>query len=196
VRSQDLLPPVEAQCARHPEVRAHTVCSRCGGFACEDCVSSAGVAPLCVSCSPRAQGEPAELGARLGAHLLDHLFVLGPMLTVFFTTGPTRGRVDATNRVIAIGAALFFGMVLLQYVLLALRGQTLGKRLLGIQIVALDGRRATVLQTVVLRSVVTRMIGAVVPLFELADGAAILFGEERRCLHDRIARTKVIKLSE
>jgi hypothetical protein len=58
-----------------------------------------------------------------------------------------------------------------------------------------DGGNCGFLRTVVLRQFVPGLIAAVPlvgPLFALVDGLCI-FGEQRRCLHDRIAGTKVVQ---
>lgn len=98
---------------------------------------------------------------------------------------------------IASGVASLL-LALYQWWGLAVRGQTLGKQLLGIQIVDMSGRPAGFLRAVVLRSWVfgllaglaqgcLRVPGALVPI---AD-ALFIFSAERRCLHDYVAGTWV-----
>jgi uncharacterized RDD family membrane protein YckC len=92
----------------------------------------------------------------------------------------------------ALDLALF---LLLNAVLLARRGQTLGKALLRIRIVRADGAPATAFQLLVVRYGLFHAC-AVVPglglLAMLADGLPI-FGRARRCLHDLAAGTIVVR---
>jgi uncharacterized RDD family membrane protein YckC len=92
----------------------------------------------------------------------------------------------------AQGMATF---LLLHGWLLAARGQTLGKWLLGIRIVRGHGEPATFGRLLGLRYAPLFAIGAVPmvgQLFGLAD-ALFIFAADRRCLHDRIADTIVIR---
>ena len=97
----------------------------------------------------------------------------------------------------AIGV-LFLGLVLcgiVQIWLLTMRGQTVGKLLLGIRIVRVqDDANPGFVYAVFLRTVVPVLIRAV-PLigigFWLVDVGCV-FREDKRCLHDLIAGTKVV----
>lgn len=79
--------------------------------------------------------------------------------------------------------------------LLATRGQTLGKMLLGMRITRRDGTAADVLRLVGLRYGVGALI-TVVPIvgmvYSLVD-ALMIFRADRRCIHDLIADTIVVK---
>jgi uncharacterized RDD family membrane protein YckC len=79
--------------------------------------------------------------------------------------------------------------------LLASRGQTVAKALLGMRIVRRDGTAADVLRLVGLRYGVGALI-TVLPIvgmvYSLAD-ALMIFRANRRCIHDLIADTIVVK---
>lgn len=79
--------------------------------------------------------------------------------------------------------------------LLARQGQTLGKSIVGIRIVRSDGSRASLGRLVGLRYAPGSLL-AVVPalsqVFGIVD-ALFIFRESRRCLHDLIADTIVVK---
>jgi uncharacterized RDD family membrane protein YckC len=81
-------------------------------------------------------------------------------------------------------------------VLLSLRGQTLGKALMSVRVVDHDdGRNPGFVRVILLRQLLPGVITALPCLgkvFWLADCLCI-FGEERRCLHDIIAGTKVVR---
>lgn len=102
-----------------------------------------------------------------------------------------------------LAASLALGLLTLyQGVLLATRGQTIGKRLLGIRIVDLDGRPAGFVSALLMRSLVFSFVmslvvsftGAIIPfaglVFWFLDYLPA-FGEDRRCAHDYFAGTQV-----
>jgi len=80
-------------------------------------------------------------------------------------------------------------------VLLSRNGQTIGKKLLGIKVVRVDGSPVTLFRVFFLRYVCNTLL-TLIPLFgslySLVD-CLMIFGETRRTLHDRIADTIVIK---
>lgn len=144
---------------------------------------------------------------RLAAAMLDSLLMMAIIFPIQYLTG-SFSRAMAQQ----IGWMEQIGMLLLGYlVMLALngyllldRGQTIGKLLMGIQIVdAQNGALLPFLQVFVFRylwlvplSVVVIFIpGAyddqLVGLVALV-GVLMIFGAERRCLHDYIAGSRVV----
>jgi uncharacterized RDD family membrane protein YckC len=99
-------------------------------------------------------------------------------------------------RLVVWGVGLL-ALTLIQWALVSLRGQTLGKMLASVRIVNYDdGANPGFLRAVVMRGLVPSLITAVPCLgivFGLIDILSI-FGEERRCLHDRMAGTKVVQV--
>ncbi|MCR9095240.1 MAG: RDD family protein [bacterium] len=91
----------------------------------------------------------------------------------------------------ALSLALF---VTLHGYLLADRGQTIGKRMLGIRIVGVDGRLVSFTRVFWIREAslyavaVVPVVGSFVVLFELL----LIFGSARRCGHDHLAGTRVV----
>jgi uncharacterized RDD family membrane protein YckC len=88
-------------------------------------------------------------------------------------------------------------LLALQVVLLSLRGQSVGNMLVGTRIVrAPGGERAGFLRAFLLRGCVARVIRQL-PLiggiFWVVD-SCFIFRDDRRCLHDLIAGTKVVKV--
>ncbi|HVF72602.1 MAG TPA: RDD family protein [Chthoniobacterales bacterium] len=144
---------------------------------------------------PRLDENLAGRGARLGAVLLDLLALavcLLPGLVVIWSDGNDETTVTAGVVVCAIG---FIALAALQLVWLTSRGQTIGKRVLGIRIVKYaDDSLPGFLHAVVYRAILPGMISnipLVGPVFGLVD-ICFIFSEERRCLHDLFASTKVI----
>lgn len=77
--------------------------------------------------------------------------------------------------------------------LLTVRGQTIGKRMMKIKIVSREtGQNGGFVTNVLLRSVVISLISSVVSIFSIID-IAFIFSEDRDCLHDKIASTKVVE---
>jgi uncharacterized RDD family membrane protein YckC len=143
-------------------------------------------------------GALAGRGARLVAVLVDGLIsglvfwllTFVTPLTLFPPAGANLTKVLVVNG--AVGVVLF---IVLQGYLLATRGQTIGKALLKMRIVRSDGSPASFGRLFGLRYVPT-MIMTMIPfvggLYGLID-SLLIFRESRRCLHDNIADTIVVK---
>lgn len=153
--------------------------------------------------------ELADRLTRLGAWFLDNVLAflccLPGMLIVGFSVISTLllGRGDVAEvmsarfllgwMLLAIG-----GLVLLvvQVWMLSTRGQTVGKRLLGIRIVRFEDRSTPgFMHAFLLRAVVPGLIGMIPYLgfiFSIVD-ICFIFRADRRCIHDFIAGTKVVK---
>lgn len=107
------------------------------------------------------------------------------------TTGAGAGFASmATSMVVSI--VLF---LLLQGYLLVTTGQSIGKKLVGLRIVRTSGERVDPGRLIGLRYVLIWVI-ATIPfigwIFALAD-VLMIFRDSRKCLHDNIADTIVIK---
>jgi len=157
--------------------------------------------------------EPADRGTRLGAFLIDYLcglFVVAPGMIIL---GPTflsvfaqaaRGHQPDFSHIQAGGLLIgclvlllgMLGLLIVQVVMLSTRGQTIGKRLLGIRVVLHpDAGQAGFVHGWLLRNFVPGVI-KVLPwvgfAFFLVD-ACFIFRNDRRCIHDFIASTQVVK---
>lgn len=146
-------------------------------------------------------GEPANLasrGKRLGGILIDAgvlLVILVPI--ALFSVGLRalfgRDAVSPGRRLLleCVAAAVWF---VLNGPLLATKGQTIGKKAVGTRIVDLQGGLPPLSHLLALRYIVPWLVGAVPflgGLFSLAD-ALLVFGPERRCIHDYLAGTRVV----
>jgi uncharacterized RDD family membrane protein YckC len=80
--------------------------------------------------------------------------------------------------------------------LVATNGQTIGKRMVGIKVVRTDGSPASFGRIFLLRNVVSTL-PAFLPfiglLYQLVIDPIFIFQESRRCLHDLIADTTVVR---
>jgi uncharacterized RDD family membrane protein YckC len=187
--------PLDAACAVHPEARASFICSRCGSFACAGCaVNAPGQQGLCARCGSTA-GVLASRGDRFVANLIDNFVFVVPAIlaiaiaTLFFNTGKGRG-VAEYGFLFAIVGGVAFGCVA-QIIAQLQWGQSLGKRALGIKVIRLDGRPIELWRLILLRNVVVQALSQACGVAGLID-ALLIFGEERRCLHDYLADSIVV----
>lgn len=169
--------------------------------------------------------EMASLGQRLAAKLIDFTLLFVPLwviLTMFFNPAfveevqklqndpaavmsamqKRAEQVQASGDVKLAAMSLIFDVTLIvNVVLLTLRGQTVGKLCLGIQVVrSPEGTRAGFIKAVLLRSMLffilifagSLSLGGIGLALLLTD-SLLIFRKDRRCLHDLIADTLVTK---
>jgi uncharacterized RDD family membrane protein YckC len=152
--------------------------------------------------------ELATRGSRLGASIIDGLIFGIPFFAVFLSqlsrTGVTRGASTAFGAwaLLARSGTPFMVAALIELVLIAItavlvhrHAQTIGKRLCGIKVSRLDGSRATLARIFFLRYLPTAILN-VIPVMNYLYGlpdALFIFGKARRCIHDYMAGTIVIR---
>lgn len=123
----------------------------------------------------------ASRGSRLLAAIVDSLifaaiYVVGLMVSSF--------------EIILLGIVLFG---ILQIYLLTSDGQTVGKKVMNIKIVMVNGNtNGGFVPNVLMRSILNSLI-AMIPFYSLVD-ILFIFREDQRCIHDLIAGTKVVKV--
>ena len=159
--------------------------------------------------------EKASRGARLGAALLDGLIFSIPLIPAYYKSmsallqyssahaghGPANPAIFYSTVIAA--APLWYGIGFvfllpvwgLTFYWVNKYGQTIGKRWVGIKVMRTDGTPAGLGRIFWLRNVVNDLF-SVIPvvgrLYFLVD-SLFIFGAEKRCLHDRIADTIVVK---
>ncbi len=153
--------------------------------------------PSSLSGSPRqAVSRPfverASAGSRFVALILDYVsIILCFMPAVVMDEMKMQGTNDIQDMV---AAGLFIILCIANLILIATEGQTIGKKIVGIRIAEMDAStKAGFMRIVFLRSLVGRGLLGLVPLYGLVD-ALFIFNEDRRCLHDKIGGTHVIKV--
>jgi uncharacterized RDD family membrane protein YckC len=155
----------------------------------------------------------ATFGKRFWAFMLDGFFMMTALIMVMQSMGlldpasstdmqavqvELQARVNALTgqqkSLLAISPFIIFfllhGFLLQQY------GQTLGKRIMGIAIVTMDNQKPAFMLLIIQRYLSQWIIGMVpvIGIFlRLADILAI-FRPDKRCIHDHIAKTKVVDL--
>jgi len=142
----------------------------------------------------------AGRGRRLGAYLID-LIIAGIVLVILAVLNigisfEDVARDPMTQQMSTAGgiAYLVIFMVINGY-LLVTKGQTLGKLALDIRIVdAASNGAATAVKILGLRYVLVMLVGAIPIIGGLLGTIDFLFifREDRRCVHDLIAGTKVV----
>lgn len=188
-----------ARCPLHPEAPAIGICARCGTFVCASCGTTRNDGQLsCPACDERAPRlELATLGDRFWANLVDNTLVLLPGLVGLVVSAFLKNTSSAELNLAVIGLGAVGSLGVLGFQLSLVReGQSIGKKMRRIRVERKDGSAASVARIVFLRNVVPLVARYAVPfggLLGLVD-AAMIFGAERRCLHDLIADTRVVKV--
>ena len=164
--------------------------------------------------------ELAERGTRLWAITIDGLLVSIPLLPTLVlgvylgvrtqmkamqagvVDSPANPRMfDPDEMMLVLGGIAIFGclgalaIAIYQWVLISRTGQSLGKKWTGIRIEHVGGERMSFVIGVLLRNWVPKLIGAVPYLgmiFSLID-CLYIFRDDRRCIHDHIAGTRVVR---
>jgi len=137
----------------------------------------------------------ADVGTRFIGAMIDGLLYL-PVLIPGVLVAGFESSEDLSPLSIALLVLGILGLGILQCYLIATSGQSIAKKILRIRIVRQDGSPVNFVHGVVLRSWLMAFLTNI-PVFGAIIGlvdALMIFGNERRCLHDRIASTDVIKV--
>jgi uncharacterized RDD family membrane protein YckC len=119
----------------------------------------------------------ASLGERVGAQLID-FFVASATMVIFFLVSM------AIPNAFVIGAILFFGYLLLSDG--QPRGQSVGKRVLGIAVIHRRTRKSCTYAQSFVRNFLSLLLGVIDWLF--------IFGRTQQRLGDMIANTIVVRI--
>jgi len=149
------------------------------------------------------EARKASRGQRLAGALIDGaltLICLAPFFMEGYNGYMTRVRgsfVPGATRYTYMGASVVLFAILIAFncVLLNRNGQSIGKRMVGTKIVYKNGSRIRLSNIILARVVPVTVFGfipLVVRFINLVD-ALMIFGREKRCLHDLIADTIVIR---
>jgi uncharacterized RDD family membrane protein YckC len=148
-------------------------------------------------------GNLASLSDRFLARVIDNLISNTPailILIILFGINNLfdilRGKDYSKTLVLMFLFNLIFAII--NWKLLYKNGQTIGKKYLGIKIVTKNNTLPLVTKSYFIRYLVPAFIEAIPligGLFSIAD-ILFIFTDERRCVHDRIAGTKVVTCGE
>lgn len=155
--------------------------------------------------SRQSAGEVAGLGKRFLGAFVDNLafllaFAPGYIMIIVGAVNQRGGQPDPGPALIGLGI-IFISMIILlgvQIYLLATRSQSIGKLLLGTQVIDYEtDEPAGFVKTFLMRGVVNGMICGIPIIgliYSLVD-ILFIFGEEHRCIHDQLAGTYVAEIS-
>lgn len=201
-------------CKNHPLAEDRlTRCAVCTEAFCPDCIVTIGGLPYCMDCKsemlldllsgvPPRSLDMASISRRFAAMFVDGLVLSLPLilvvLAVMLPVLAKGGDVENMEKYFP-AFPLLNGLLTLVWMglivgyeglmLSLMKGQTLGKKMLHLKVVTADGTPITRGQAWG-RAVVRQLFG-LVPCLSLID-YAVAFGAERTCVHDIMAKTRVI----
>lgn len=194
-------------CPQHPLIE-HGLerCARCDGEFCPDCVAWLRERPYCAPCKfedvrnllsgivPGAL-DLASRGRRFAGLWLDG-FITGmasyaliiPLVLAVGAAGAMGGKPPVW--LVFVMYPIFLGVpVVYEALMLQRRGQTVGKMALGVKVVTPDGGDISKGQAWG-RAVLKLILGSCMGI----DYLPAFFTHDRTCLHDLIAKTRVVRV--
>ena len=181
-------------CSNHPDITEGVRrCARCTRAFCADCYVLIGGQPYCAMCKSEqvldvrsgVEGglSIAPLGKRFGGAFIDGLpwAIVSSVIVARAMIAGTTVSMDA--KFILLG----FTSVIYDALMMQFRSQTVGKMAMHTKVVRLDGSRITTGQAW-LRAIVRWVLN----FLYFVDWMTIFFTRERLCVHDMVARTRVV----
>ena len=134
---------------------------------------------------------------RLGAAIIDGIIGIAVTMPVMFFTGYFERAMQNQVTLLETASVTIYGLVIFFVVhgyLLATRGQTVGKMLAKIKIVDYHTNQILPFVKLVGLRYVPVWVISMIPIVSMLGLVDVLFifGQQRRCVHDYIAGTKVI----
>ena len=148
------------------------------------------------------ESRKASRGKRLGAALLDGVINVICALPIIWSLSMgdevRQGIKPAAPAMglLVLGLVLLLAAFVVNCLMVHRTGQTIGKRMLDIAIVRTDGSQMSLSRYIFVRALPVGLLGAIPYLgwiVSLVD-PLLIFGTERRCLHDMIADTIVVDI--
>jgi uncharacterized RDD family membrane protein YckC len=139
-------------------------------------------------------------GERLAAVILHSLLFLPGYLVIFLpiflSQTPLEQDVGVSPLLMSLAFAWLAVLVIAQIVFLVKYSASIGKRALGLYIANIQtGQPANWVTTIIVRGFVNGLISSIPcigPIYSIVD-VLFIFGNERRCVHDLLAQTVVLK---
>jgi uncharacterized RDD family membrane protein YckC len=145
--------------------------------------------------------ELATRWQRIGAVLIDALLYGVPamLITKFLNllVIPARGQQPSIETLASISFFCFVFFLALNYKPLKMRGQTIGKTVLGIKIIDDQNQVPNIYRLILLRQLplfLLHPLPMLGKLYSLFDGM-LIFGRPRKCIHDLLAGTRVVRVT-
>jgi uncharacterized RDD family membrane protein YckC len=141
----------------------------------------------------------AGRGTRLVAQIVDGVAALVAAIPAIIGVVTTQDKETLQlstmgNVLVGVTGIAMLGLLIYNLMLIAKEGQTLGKKMMNIRVVRSDGSRAGFGRVFGIRMFVNGIITAIPllgSLYALVDVLCI-FKQDRRCIHDLMADTKVV----
>jgi uncharacterized RDD family membrane protein YckC len=139
-------------------------------------------------------GEKATKSDRLLAAIIDGVIAVVVMFPVIKYVGFEAIKEPSLS---LIGVMFLYGLattILIHGFLLYYYGQTVGKHYMSIRIENLDGTKANIQTIYFKRMLPMQLVGLIPSVGQLVAGFVnplFIFGKQKRCLHDYLAKTKV-----
>ncbi len=148
--------------------------------------------------------EAASRLSRLGAALVDAFVGFAPLgaIALLLPMALLSGSMGSLVVLVLAAVGVSLAVLITQIVLVARRGQTIGKKVLGIRMITSDGDIPSVWRVFFLRWLPFFVVAVVLELVLKVRGignlvyvldALLIFQPTRRCLHDLFADTHVVK---
>jgi uncharacterized RDD family membrane protein YckC len=173
-------------------------CGRCGATFCRDCLVEISGRPYCATCKTEQLLDVrsgvqagvldlAPISRRIWAYLLDAfiLYIFTTAIGAFL--GVLAARSGGTAAVLGCVSALLSLLITVSYhaILVAAKGQTIGKMALKTKVVSETGADVTTGQAW------GRALAEMIPFAQIVA----LFNNERKGIHDMLAHTRVVNWS-
>lgn len=197
-------------CTNHPSTEGPLwQCSRCARPFCMDCIVQIGGQTYCAECKVEAMRdirsgvstsllELAPIGRRFAALFIDNLIVFLPMSIVFVAVAFPLGVFTAEGNEeqftwlflglqMVLGLGMLVVWILYEGLMLSRGGQTLGKKWLGLKVVTPEGNDITRGQ-----AFSRAAIRQVLYMFCFLVDYLPALGQDKTCVHDMAAKTRVV----
>ncbi len=138
--------------------------------------------------NPRLAGR----GERLLAKCIDVLIVLVPVFIVSWMVMASSGESTDTFASVTAFWLVILSVVIVQAYFLSTQGQSLAKKMLHIRILDAETLTAGGFARIFLLRSVLNFILIFIPFYCVVD-ALYIFRKDRRCVHDFLARTIVVR---
>jgi uncharacterized RDD family membrane protein YckC len=144
-------------------------------------------------------GQLAGRGQRFRAAIVDAIIAVVLAIPVMFLLGTLEylkaGQPLPVPLRVATSGLGFLAYAMVHFYFLRANGQTVGKKVIGIRIVDIDNQVPNVWRILGLRVLpvsITAMVPVLGQLLPLVD-VLFIFRKDRRCVHDLIAGTRVVR---
>ena len=183
-------------CINHPDiVEGIRRCSRCGRAFCSDCLVTIGGKDYCASCKNEQLLDVrsgvdsgvlplASRGRRLAAAIVDSIPWVAIGMFIGFRAAFGGRMVSRWDPMIL---AFGFTYVIYDGLMIQLRSQTVGKMAVKIKVVGIGGVPVTAKQ-----AWIRALSRWALNFLYVVDWLPIFFTDERLCVHDMLAKTRVV----